>query len=1088
MYPFWDTVINPLILASDARRIVEIGALRGETTAKMLDDLRPDAELHIIDPLPQFDPTEHEEAFPGRYIFHRALSLAVLPTAPAFDVALIDGDHNWYTVYNECRELAAGARRADQPLPMMILHDVGWPYGRRDLYYNPSDVPQEFRQPHAKKGMTPGRAKLLPGGGMNITLDNAIEEGGERNGVRTGLDDWVAEHDRPLRQVILPIYFGLAIVAEEDYLDAHPEVKALLDQIESPQGTADLLELSEQIRLEGVVFEHNIERMRNDTLSRANNRYLSLLRGALLDEHYIENEERIDYLLTCVNRGVEVDPEQLRAPAKLRAKNLRTNELQRDTGATVGPRDTGHFAYAPMGRERLEQLDESIEALLGDGVAGDFVDVGVSRGGAAIYMRGVLDAREITDRTVWVADAFRASPKSGARSLQEAGTADLWSDLNQVRDGFARFDLLDDQVRFLQGDASQTLPEADIEQIAMLRIGRGLGVETGATLAALYDKVVPGGVVIIDDESDDDTRAAVEAFRTERGIADFDRVAWSGTAWRKADETVPNAPASVGVRHRAPLAPKRPNKKAALDLSIVANFYNMSREAERTLHSLSRSYQRDIEDLKYEVLVIDNGSTSEHALTESFVESFGPEFRLIPMGDNATSSPTHGINTGILQTQGELVGMMIDGAHVLSPGVLRHAISAAAAYGPTVVATQQWYVGPGQQPALGDTYTQAEEDALFEAINWPSDGYRLFEISHFIGERDWFDGIFESNCLFAPRSLIEQVGGFDDSYDMAGGGYTNLEIYERLAGHPDTTLTTIMGEGSFHQVHGGTTTNDTAVDGRRAKTFGYAEHYTEKMGRPLSGPARQLHYVGSFVSNDSRRTRSRRMTASAFNKGRASAGVDGPPEVASRIPDELNNSFVEAYWHSLGWKEQTWLGQPVTNAPTDLVTYQELVTSIRPDHIVVTSRADTGTAHFFASVCDLLGHGQVIAVGPIGQKLGDHPRVTHVSGNPADDDTIAAVLAEVGDNANAIVVLGSANPAPKLQAEFEAYSPLVKPGSYVIFENTIYNGRPVWPGYGPAATDAIRRLLGQHGDFMQDSDIERHGLTFNPGGFLRRSE
>ena len=97
MYPFWDTVIHPLVMASDARRIVEIGALRGETTARMLEDLGPDAELHVIDPLPQFDPSEHEAHFGGRYVFHRALSLEVLGDLPAFDVALIDGDHNWYT-------------------------------------------------------------------------------------------------------------------------------------------------------------------------------------------------------------------------------------------------------------------------------------------------------------------------------------------------------------------------------------------------------------------------------------------------------------------------------------------------------------------------------------------------------------------------------------------------------------------------------------------------------------------------------------------------------------------------------------------------------------------------------------------------------------------------------------------------------------------------------------------------------------------------------------------------------------------------------------------------------------------------------
>src|SRR5258708_40012372 len=70
MYPFWDIAVWPLIQAARARRIVEIGALRGETTVLMLETLGDDTELHVIDPVPEFDPTEHEKRFPGRYIFH----------------------------------------------------------------------------------------------------------------------------------------------------------------------------------------------------------------------------------------------------------------------------------------------------------------------------------------------------------------------------------------------------------------------------------------------------------------------------------------------------------------------------------------------------------------------------------------------------------------------------------------------------------------------------------------------------------------------------------------------------------------------------------------------------------------------------------------------------------------------------------------------------------------------------------------------------------------------------------------------------------------------------------------------------------
>ena len=80
----------------------------------------------------------------------------MLPGLPPVDAALIDGDHNWYTVYHEMKAIAEVARANGAPLPVMILHDVGWPYGRRDLYYAPDTIPEECRQPYAQKGMVAG--------------------------------------------------------------------------------------------------------------------------------------------------------------------------------------------------------------------------------------------------------------------------------------------------------------------------------------------------------------------------------------------------------------------------------------------------------------------------------------------------------------------------------------------------------------------------------------------------------------------------------------------------------------------------------------------------------------------------------------------------------------------------------------------------------------------------------------------------------------------------------------------------------------------------------------------------------------------
>lgn len=265
MFPFWEPVIAPVLEAAGARRVVEVGALRGDTTRRIVERLGPEGVLHVVDPIPGFDPRDFERDLPGRYVFHQGLSLDVLPTLPSMDAALLDGDHNWYTVLHELRALDAAATAADAPLPVLVLHDVGWPYGRRDLYYDPETVPPEHRQPHRRAGMRPGRSQLLPEGqGMSQGLWNAEVEGGPRNGVMTGLEDFLAETTRHVRSVVLPLYFGLAVVVERGRLERSPALVAELDRIESAEGRRHLIEMGEQIRLRAVAHHHTVARRTRD--------------------------------------------------------------------------------------------------------------------------------------------------------------------------------------------------------------------------------------------------------------------------------------------------------------------------------------------------------------------------------------------------------------------------------------------------------------------------------------------------------------------------------------------------------------------------------------------------------------------------------------------------------------------------------------------------------------------------------------------------------------------------------------------------------------------------------------------------------
>ena len=1097
MFPFWDVAIAPVLEALQAKRVVEIGALRGETTVLVLDRLGPDAELHVIDPVPEFDPAQHERKFPGRYIFHRDLSHNVLPHLPAMDAALVDGDHNWYTVYHELTMLSTTAREAGQPLPVLILHDVCWPYGRRDLYYAPERIPDEFRQPFDQQGMRMKQKKLVPRGGLNPTMHNAITEGGPRNGVMTALDDFIAEYDRPLRRLVLPIYFGLAIVAEEALLARRPELASVLDRLENAEGKDDLLHLSEDVRLKAMLFQHNVFYHQDGQIERGARRYLDLLKAALLDEHYLENEVRIDHLVQSLERGQKPEANKLRDPVRHMRPAMRRLVTERRGGHHTDAADApAYFPYTTMGHARLDHLQQCLGTIRTEAVRGDLVECGTKRGGGAIFMRGFLEAYEIADRQVWVVDPFLASPTSTGAAVSHSelpgggrGFPDLLADLNTVREGFDRFDLLDDHVRFLQGDFADTLHDAPIEKVALLRIGGDLDLSTADVLDALYDKIPMGGFVVVDDYEAPTCRKAVDEFRARHGIQDpVERVDGTGACWRKAEYTASPATSEVARRHadRAPLAPTAPSKP--LDLSVVVVFYNMHREASRTLHSLTRAYQEGIEDLDYEVIVVENGSAPEQKLGDALVRSFGPEFRYLDLDDQATASPANALNRGIEIARGKAFALMIDGAHVLTPGVLRFGMNGLETYEPAIVATQQWYVGPGQQgDVMRSGYDEAYEDRLFQKIEWLGDGYRLFEIGHFIGGRDWLDGLGESNCMFVSRSLLEQVGCFDESFSMPSGGYTNLEFYERLGSAPGVAVTTILGEGSFHQLHGGTTTNQDDAEERRRRIGSYAEHYADLRGRSFKGPNKPIHYVGRMIVPAQKRTKARRMTATELFTGAATDDPDGLPQKPSPIPEELTTAFTEAFWRSLAWRETTWLDRQVAIPPNDLLAYQELIARVRPDWVIETGTLNGGRALFLASICELFEHGRVLSVDEADP--GDrpqHPRITYLTGNPVHDSTVRRVRDIVGDTPNALVILGSRKRRPRMLREFEAYEPFVPVGSYVVVEDTIVNGHPVWPSFGPGPAEAVRVIRDTRREFVSDPLLEKFGLTFNPGGFLKR--
>ena len=253
MRRFWKTVTQPLLEAVAPSVIVEIGSDGGLQTRLLLGHCREHGgTVHVIDPFPKYDVDEWRQEWGESLVFHRGTSHDVLPAIPACDVALVDGDHNWHTVFHELRLLNEIATSAGAPFPVALLHDVGWPYGRRDLYYEPERIPELDRQPHARRGVHPDHSALVDAGGLNGHLHHAAIEGGERNGVLTAVEDFLKGSNLDIRFRVLHGLHGLAVLIPEERLRASPALAGFAERLDSKEAREALIEAteSERIRIE----------------------------------------------------------------------------------------------------------------------------------------------------------------------------------------------------------------------------------------------------------------------------------------------------------------------------------------------------------------------------------------------------------------------------------------------------------------------------------------------------------------------------------------------------------------------------------------------------------------------------------------------------------------------------------------------------------------------------------------------------------------------------------------------------------------------------------------------------------------------
>ena len=249
MKRFWTAVIEPVIRSLAPKHIVEIGADTGVNTRNLLEYcLKNNCRLTSIDPKPSYDFKDFQNQYGANFEPLLKMSLDAIKSIDSCELMLIDGDHNWYTVYHELIEIE---ERMGSEFPLIMFHDTGWPYARRDMYYDPTNIPKEFIQQNRKAGLLFDEDHLSAKGGFNSHLHHAVRAGTERNGVLTGIEDFVEQSSIDLTLVTYQGMNGLSIL----YPSSRHDISSIIQDLNMPARIMKMLEVD---RIKRSLTEQNL--------------------------------------------------------------------------------------------------------------------------------------------------------------------------------------------------------------------------------------------------------------------------------------------------------------------------------------------------------------------------------------------------------------------------------------------------------------------------------------------------------------------------------------------------------------------------------------------------------------------------------------------------------------------------------------------------------------------------------------------------------------------------------------------------------------------------------------------------------------
>ena len=284
-------------------------------------------------------------------------------------------------------------------------------------------------------------------------------------------------------------------------------------------------------------------------------------------------------------------------------------------------------------------------------------------------------------------------------------------------------------------------------------------------------------------------------------------------------------------------------------LSIIVIVYNMPRQAMNTLLSLALPYQKNVSADEYEVIVVEN--CSDNNLDACSVAALGPQFRYF-LRDEKGVSPVPAVNFAFSQCRGNQIGLIIDGARMVTPRVLEYAMLGAK------ISDASIDHGSRLSPWVKGTRNFIYKRVI--ANNWKSKNWQkwngrimVIDSSNGLAGAPVTSAVIYNRCrnaahLFCSADNFRSIGGADERFDQPGGGSINLYLYRKLGMLPEIQLFVLPGEGSFHQFHGGVTTQEFPEDdARKAVLKSFDTRLEEVWGAPFKALSREPMLLGAVT-------------------------------------------------------------------------------------------------------------------------------------------------------------------------------------------------------------------------------------------------